>query len=367
MVAEFIPGIDLCRAFYGEAVRPILDREFAGLVHSSALIGTGSEVLGFDTERSTDHHWGPRAQLFLRPADVDRFADAISEAMTQRLPRAFRGYSTHWTPPDPDDNGTQLLAPAADGPLRHRVVVESLAAFLHRVLGFDPRAGISLTDWLVTPAQQLLAVVSGTVYHDGLGELEPVQRALTWYPHDLWLYLIASGWSRIAEEEAFAGRCAEAGDELGSRVVAARLARDVMRLCFLLERRYAPYSKWLGTAFARLPCAGEIAPSLEAALAAPAFPERERHLVAALERLAERHNRLGVSTWVDPASRMFFSRPFRVIGGGRFVTATRAAIRDPEVLALPANLGSIDQWADSTPLLAYPVVFRRAGAMYGRS
>ncbi|HWD74857.1 MAG TPA: DUF4037 domain-containing protein, partial [Solirubrobacteraceae bacterium] len=47
------------------------------------------------------------------------------------------------------------------------------------------------------------------------------------------------------------GRCAEAGDELGSAVVTARLARDLMRLCLLMRRRYPPYSKWLGTAFAR--------------------------------------------------------------------------------------------------------------------
>jgi hypothetical protein len=47
------------------------------------------------------------------------------------------------------------------------------------------------------------------------------------------------------------GRCAEVGDELGSRVVAARLVREVMHLAFLLEQQYLPYSKWLGTAFAR--------------------------------------------------------------------------------------------------------------------
>lgn len=29
---------------------------------------------------------------------------------------------------------------------------------------------------------------------------------------------------------------------------------------FLLEREYAPYSKWLGTAFSRLPCGAELIP-----------------------------------------------------------------------------------------------------------
>ena len=63
----FIPGMELSRRFYWEAVRPVLDRLCPGVAHSAALIGSGSETLGFDDEMSRDHNWGPRLQLFLRP------------------------------------------------------------------------------------------------------------------------------------------------------------------------------------------------------------------------------------------------------------------------------------------------------------
>src|SRR5437667_257304 len=63
-MTDFIPGLELAGRFYDEAVRPILDRDFPGIAHSAALIGPGSEVLGFDTPMSRDHHWAPRvAQL----------------------------------------------------------------------------------------------------------------------------------------------------------------------------------------------------------------------------------------------------------------------------------------------------------------
>lgn len=52
---DFIPGLQLSEAFYREAVRPILDAAFPGLVYAAALIGNGSDVLGYDTPRSTDH------------------------------------------------------------------------------------------------------------------------------------------------------------------------------------------------------------------------------------------------------------------------------------------------------------------------
>ena len=69
---DFIPGLELARRFYWEAVRPVLDADFPGLRHSAALIGTGSEVLGFDTPMSSDHHWGPHAMLFLAEDDCER-------------------------------------------------------------------------------------------------------------------------------------------------------------------------------------------------------------------------------------------------------------------------------------------------------
>ena len=53
---DFIPGLELASKFYEEAVKPILESVFSALPYSAALIGTGSEVLGFDNAMSADHH-----------------------------------------------------------------------------------------------------------------------------------------------------------------------------------------------------------------------------------------------------------------------------------------------------------------------
>lgn len=72
-MTEFIPGLELSKSFYKEAVKPILETQFSGLRYSAASIGYGSDVLGFDTPVSTDHEWGPRLLLFLSEEDFELF------------------------------------------------------------------------------------------------------------------------------------------------------------------------------------------------------------------------------------------------------------------------------------------------------
>lgn len=201
-------GADLARRLYDGYLAAVVD-----VPHAAAFLGWGSDVLGYDDERSQDHGFG-------RGVDARLAAHAAAAAA--------RG----------------------DG---------------------------------------------GPVFADD-GRLAPVRAELAWYPDDVWFWILAAQWRRIAQEESFAGRAAERADELG----------------FLLERRHAPYSKWFGTAFAATP--PEVGPPLEAALAATAGREREDALVPAYEAVARRQ--VALTPGPEPQVCPYFSRPFRVIGGG---------------------------------------------------
>jgi hypothetical protein len=342
-VRAFVPGEELARRFYEEVV--------AGLVrstaHSAALVGTGSDVLGFDTERSTDHGWGPRMHVFVGAGDVERVRDAVDGG----LPEEFAGWPVRygWN----------------DRPVTSHVVVTTLDEWLPSHLGFDPRRGISTADWLGTPQQILLEVTSGPVLHDGLGELEPLRAALGWYPEEVWLWLLACQWRRIDQEEPFVGRAAEVGDELGSRILAARLARDAMRLCFLQERRYAPYSKWLGSAFAQLRAHESLGQPLRDLVSATDYETREARFVEVVQGLATSHNALGITAPVEESIGLFHERPFRVLGSGRFVDACLERVSDPWLRSLPLT-GAIDQFVDSTDVLSKSTVFPHARALFRR-
>ena len=325
----FLPGLELSRRFYAEAVGPLLEEAAPGIPHSAARIGSGSEVLGFDTPRSADHEWGPRLQVFLRSRDVSRHAGRIRHLLAEHLPKTFHGYPTNFAPTG-ETRDIRVMR-ATEGPVHHRVEVTHVSSWFTDTLGFDPTCAITTDDWLTTPTQRLAEVTAGAVFHDGLHALAPARTALSWYPHDLWLHVLACQWQRVSHEEAFVGRCGEVGDELGSAIVTARLARELIRLCLLMDRRYPPYAKWLGSAFARTTAGHHLTPVLTAALAATDWHSRENHLAAAYETIAGLHNQLGLTDRVDPTTRPYHARPFRVLHAERFARALLARIDNPAV------------------------------------
>jgi hypothetical protein len=327
--------------FYAEIVAPAI----APIPHAAALIGYGSDVLGYDTARSTDHGWGPRLVVTVDASDVK----AVQMRVGAALPETFRGWPVGY---DRDGN---------PGP--HQVTITALGTWLARWLGHNPLVGMTTADWLTTPQQLLLGVVRGAVYHDDDGALTGVREQLAYLPPTVRMWMLACQWRRIDQEEPFVGRTAEVDDETGSRILAGRQVRALMHLHFLLVGEYWPYSKWLGTAYRALPGAAEFVPIFETALAATDHATREDALVAAYEAMARLHNATGLTDAVDATVRNFYDRPFRVLASDRFVQACLARVDDEGLRTLPL-VGSVDQFVDSTDVLAYAHVVRRLRGVY---
>ncbi len=187
---EFIPGIELNRRFYNDAVRPILAKYFPNLAHAAATIGSGSEVLGFDTPMSTDHDWGPRFVLFLNEQNLN-LTEQIREVMSHNLPYTFYGYSVNFEQTQGEPY-IGWMKPISEGLVNHRVFVTSVRDFFQQQLAYDIDQPLEVTDWLTIPSQKLREITAGVVYYDGLGQLTEVRQRLAYYPHEVWLYLLAA-------------------------------------------------------------------------------------------------------------------------------------------------------------------------------
>ena len=332
-MSGFVPGLELCRSFYEEVVAPAV-----GAPHGAALLGPGSDILGYDTERSTDHDWGPRCQLFVQASDLD----GVRSRVLTSLPKSYQGWP---------------LAIGRDGePPELRVVIATLPAWLEGELGWDlGERELSAVDWLLIPQTRLLGITQGAVFVDPDGDLAHLRRRLAWFPDAVWWWLLACQWQRLSQEEPFVQRTAEVGDQLGAAVLTGRLVRDCMRLALLMGRKYAPYSKWLGTAFAGLPDLDGLGSSLAEAMAADMLTAREEALGRAYQLLGERFNTLAPGSRLDTTLRPFHDRPALVLGGGRFAAASLERVDDPVLARLPL-VGAVDQLLDCTDVFAHPAL-----------
>jgi hypothetical protein len=319
-VTAFVPGLELSWQFYHGLVRPILDAKFPGLPHSAALLGRGSEVLGFDDEMSTDHDWKPRVLLFLREDDQARRRD-VEDVLRRGLPPRLR-----------------------DRPVDHEI--HTVRNYFLEQLAVDVDRAIEAGDWLTFPEQRLRMLTAGEVYHDEVG-LQAARDRLAYYPRDVWLYLLMAGWWRVHPEANLVGRAGAVGDELGSALIGSRLVSDLMRLCFLMERQYAPYSKWFGTAFSRLTCGPDLTPVLSSVVRAESWLRREEALLTAYEKLAAMHNALQLTDPVSTDVVRMWNRPFKVAWAD-FPGLLRAKIQDPAVLGIAEQwpIGPVDQFRD---------------------
>jgi Domain of unknown function (DUF4037) len=337
-----VSGGELARRFHADVVAPLLARAMPGLGYAAGRLGSGSDVLGLDDAMSQDHDWGCRLTLLVDEADRDAVPQ-IAALLERELPGSYLGHPVRF-PVTWDSSRT------------HNVDVATVGGFATGRLGVDPAGGLPVLDWLVLTGQSVLEVIAGPVFTDRTAQLAPVRAALRWYPPDVERYVLAAGWQRLSQEMPMVGRSAERGDELGSRLLSARLADDLMWLAFAVSRRWPPYAKWRGTAFQSLDVAPDLSGPLAAAAAAPDWRDRESGLAEACEVLLNAQRARGLRA---PASAVirFWDRPYRTVDDA-VSQALLADITDPQVTGLPALIGSIEQWVSSVDFLSSPA--RRA-------
>lgn len=334
------PGMELSRQLHDDIIAPFLARHFRTLAYAAARLDGGSDVLGFETSISRDHGWGPRLTLFLREADFRAVGDTVRAGLEAALPETINGVPTRFAQPTADH-------PDAVG---HGVRVDTIECFFQDWVGCNPRSAMTTVDWLAAPAHRLRTVIDGQIWHDDAGRLQATRERLRWYPDDLWRALLAAQWSRLAEQEAFVARCGDVGDDLGSRLVAARQMRELVLLAFLLERTYPPYAKWLGRAFARLAMASTLVPIFDRVLASDDWRVREEALNEAYAVVGVAQNASSLAAPVDLGLRSYYGRPYRVLGADRFAAALTSTLPD----GLNVGPGAAWQWisdarVDETP------------------
>lgn len=333
-MASRISGQELARSFYSEIIEGLIN-----VPHSAALLGEGSEVLGYDQPRSADHSWGPRLQIFVEPSAVEK----VSKAIEHGLPLEFKGYPVRFYSWQTNT-------------VRHHVEVTTLDRWLNSKLRICHSSELTAAKWLTIPQQHLLQFTSGAVFRDDPGTLEETRKQLSWYPSDVWLWMMASQYHLIGSTQPLLGRTIEASDLRGSLLITFRIVRLIMELSFLQERQYWPYLKWFGTAFSRLSIASTLGPIIDIVLQSDEYSLKENEINRALKLLCDQHNSLALTPVITPMVNDFevgisnAVRPYHVINAGEFAAACKNSVSDDSLRVIPL-VGSIDQLTHADDLL----------------
>lgn len=249
-------GIDAARRWYESAGAPMLEREFGDVVSRIAVgrAGHGSECFGYDDAVSRDHDYFTGFQLWITEADEREFGF--------RLERAYARLRKEFPPDEGADTGSSELGDAEDG-------VVTIEDFYRRHLGF-PGAPQDWRQWLYTPDHAFAEATNGAVFRDGLGVFSGIRDTiLNGMPEDVRRKKIAARAVFMAQSGQYNYmRCLRHGEPGAAALALDEFVRNAARMVFLLNRRFAPYYKWVFRAMRDLPKLGEISGKLTELLTA---------------------------------------------------------------------------------------------------
>ena len=275
-------AVDVSRGFVGEVLVPAVERKFPELTRRMAcgMLGTGSDTVGLDDEFSQDHHWGVRANIVLSDEDHRAHGRKLLNYLKKEMP--------------PQHQGLQINFPKL---MRDGVTVESIG---HYFLCFAKmkKPPVDEMQWFKTTESDLFHLSTGQVFHDPAGEFTRRREAFAYYPDNIWKKRIADWCLYFAGSQSpyNVHRCARRGDHVAATMFFALAVRRALELGFLLNRRYAPYIKWLPRLFRTLPrLANRVDPLIQEMTASQDWDRRVHLLVDVAHIYAHELHALGLT------------------------------------------------------------------------
>ncbi|MBT8338863.1 MAG: DUF4037 domain-containing protein [Desulfatitalea sp.] len=138
-----------------------------------------------------------------------------------------------------------------------------------------------IKEWIRIPDASLAMCTNGRVFTDPLGEFTRWREALlAFYPEDIRLKKIASRCATVAQSGQYnLPRSLKRGDLFSACASLTQFCTDTMTLVYLLNKRYAPFYKWLHRGVKELPLLGKWAHHLVVDLVQPTDLKRKPPII----------------------------------------------------------------------------------------
>ncbi len=225
---SLVNGLEICRAYYEEYGRPMLEELFPEYLDRIAvgLVGEGSDCFGLDDEISRDHDWGPGFNLWVTEETYAEIGCRLQEAY-EALPKEFMGYK---------------FQESVQGQKRRGV--HTITRFYKRILGEENFPEIR---WEHIEDHALAAAVNGEVFADPEGIFTGVREILAKeYPVRLRYLKIAQSAARFCQNGQYnVPRMLKREDKVTAHLLAGKAVEEVLKLLYYIEGAYPLHDKWL--------------------------------------------------------------------------------------------------------------------------
>lgn len=224
-------GLELARRYYEEVGRPAIEREVPEALGRMAagLVGQGSECFGFDDEYSRDHDFGPSFCLWLTREDYAKYGEALWHCYNS-LPGEFAGFAARKM--------------TAEG--QGRVGVLVIEDFYERLTG-RAQAPERVKEWYALSESGLATAVNGEVFEDNAGVFTRIRQGFcAYYPETVRRRKIAQAAALAAQAGQYNyARLMKRGERTAAVLAEHIFMEQAMELVYLLNRKYAPFYKWM--------------------------------------------------------------------------------------------------------------------------
>lgn len=246
-----------CRWFYEKYGAPMIHEAFPEYEHRIAvgMVGEGSDCFGFDDEISKDHDYGIGFCMWLLPEDDHQ----IGEALQKEYDRLLEEYRQQRI------NSRGYAEDAVDMFLKKRRGVFEIHAFYEDLLGTgaiwnvqgdgakqpedESRQREPLLDdvWQRLAEERLATAVNGEVFRDDLGTFTAIREQIrAYYSDEIRRNRIAEKLHEFSQyAQSNYSRMMARKDYVTADICVAEGMKAAMELCYLLDRVYAPYYKWM--------------------------------------------------------------------------------------------------------------------------
>lgn len=249
---QFSNNLERCKHFYENyGTFMIRDRfqEYESRI-AVGMVGEGSDCFGYDDSISKDHDYGIGFCMWV---SQDTFSE-IGKELENAYEVLVTEYAKEYMPQD------QAGEISANQYINKRRGVITIDGFYQQLLGYggkfeSPDFIMDNRLWLTIPEENLAAAVNGEVFRDDEGLFSSVRNQIgSYYPEPMRRLHLANQIHQFSQNGQYNyPRMMARKDMLTARLCVAQAIKSAMAAAYLLNRRYAPYYKWMRRGLDEMP------------------------------------------------------------------------------------------------------------------